>query len=62
MADIKQAAKWMQEGKVVHRSSWGGSPVKLHVCYPWEKVRDDQEKSSMFSAVELLAEDWEISE
>ena len=48
MSDIKQAAKWMQEGKVVHRASWGGSPVKLHVCYPWEKVLGTTKKKRRY--------------
>jgi hypothetical protein len=62
MADIKQAAKWLLEGKAVHRSSWGESKVKLHVCNAWEKVRDDLDRISDFTALELLADDWEIAE
>lgn len=62
MADIKQAAKWMQGGEVVKRTSWGGSPVRLHVCNPWEKVMDDLEREADFTALELLADDWEVVE
>ena len=62
MASIQQAVKWMQEGKLVHRASWGKSKVRLHVCYPGEKVRDDLHRAADFTTIELLAEDWEIAE
>jgi len=62
MADIKQAAKWMQEGKEVHRATWGTSPVRLHICKPTAKVHDDLDRKADFTALELLAEDWEIAE
>ncbi len=62
MADIKQAARWMHEGKLVKRVSWGTSPVRLHVCNPWEKVKDDFDRIADFTALELMAEDWEIAE
>ena len=55
MSDIKQAAKWLSEGKTVKRSSWGDSPVRLHVCNPWEKVHDDLDRAADFTAIELLA-------
>ena len=61
MSDIKQAAKWLAEGKTVKRYSWGDSPVRLHVCNPWEKVHDDLDRLADFTALDLLAEDWEIA-
>ena len=61
MADIKQAAEWMQQGEAVKRASWGDSPVRLHVCNPWEKVHDDLDRKADFTALELLAEDWEVA-
>ena len=62
MASILQAAKWMRVGKTVHRKSWGGSPVQLHICSPFEKVHDDLDRVASFTAIELLANDWEIVE
>jgi hypothetical protein len=61
MADIKQAAEWMCDGKEIHRKSWGSSPVKLHVCDHFSKVHDDLDREASFTVVELLAEDWEIA-
>lgn len=71
MADIKQAAKWMQEGKEVTRKAWGKSPVRLHannivgrlhvnsiIC----KIEDDFNRSASFTVIELMADDWEIAE
>jgi hypothetical protein len=72
MADIKQAAKWLQEGKNVRRSSW--------TEYEWTGMLDGddeddpearvalfycetgQELVSAMFASDLLAEDWEIAE
>ena len=62
MADIKQAAKWMQEGKVVKRTAWGTSKCRLHVCHPWEKIHDDLDRIAEFTAIELFADDWEIAQ
>ena len=62
MANIIEAAKWMQEGKQVHRASWGKSPVRLHVCDPWSKVHDEFDRTADFTALELSADDWEIVE
>ena len=67
MADIKQAARWMQGGLEVKRASWGNSPVRLHTCNAWDsnawdKVHDDLDRVAHFTAVELLAEDWEIAD
>ena len=62
MADIRQAAEWMREGKEVHRKSWGSSPVRLHTCDHFSKVHDDLDREAGFTAIELLAEDWDIAE
>jgi hypothetical protein len=62
MADIKQAAKWMQEGKQVKRAAWRNSPVLLHVCERYGKVHDELNRKADFTAFELLADDWEIAE
>jgi hypothetical protein len=58
MADIKQAAKWMQEGKKVRRSTW-----EAGYCHaPHVKVIDEDDKKTSFFVNELLADDWEIAE
>ena len=62
MASVKQAAKWMQQGKQVHRKAWGTSPVKLHACNSFSKVHDDLDREAVFTVIELMAEDWEIAE
>jgi hypothetical protein len=61
MADIRQAAKWMKEGKSVKRASWGDSPVQLHVCDLFAAVHDDLDREATFTAIELEAEDWKIA-
>ena len=44
MADIKQAAKWMKEGKKVKRASW-----ERGYCHaPFAKVVDDDGKHTDF--------------
>lgn len=63
MADIKQAAKWMIDGKHVRRRGWavtyatplGGGKVAL---------MEDREvaRDAYFWANDLLADDWEIAE
>ena len=57
MADIKQAAKWMNEGKKVKRVCWWSG-----YCHaPFATVVDDYGKNTEFSVMELLADDWEIA-
>lgn len=66
MADIKQAAKWMDDGKKTRRASWPerdraffrvNGRYKLIMrqqgrgAYEWEMIGQD-----------LLADDWEIAE
>jgi hypothetical protein len=61
MADIKQAAKWMQDRKHVRRA--GDEPK-----YVWERGRgiyrgnEDEGEVMAFTSADLLAEDWEIAE
>lgn len=58
MADIKQAAKWMQKEKKVRRKNWRGYCFMdaLH----W--ILDGDWKPVVFSPESLLADDWEIAE
>lgn len=64
MADIKQAAKWMREGKRVRRNGW-------HHCYREERgqIVDDGLGHTDYQGYEidtctsdLLADDWEIAD
>lgn len=60
MADIKQAAQWMNEGKKVRRKGWADgvyyhAPFKIKVHNP---SRPDE--NGYFWPCDLLADDWEI--
>jgi len=65
MADIIQAARWIQEGKQVTRSSWSG-----HL--PWRESSSEGAvivghgfHEIAFASVytcDLLAEDWEVTQ
>jgi hypothetical protein len=61
MADIKQAAKWMQEGKKVRRSVWG----ILSIDAPYGTIRNSRVlRNDNFSLnlEDVLADDWELAE
>ena len=70
MANIQQAAKWMQEGKRVRRP-WLSAYISLGVVpsemFPdWIMVFDSGERArdgrtAAFDIYDLLAEDWEIA-
>lgn len=66
MAQIKQAAKWLADGKKVRRAAWSNTDYRL--------VIDGMDKSSVicvegneldpiaaFDVNDLLAEDWELA-
>lgn len=63
MADIKQAAKWMQEGNKVRRVIWPsgyywlpwGDHVLIELHAPLQEPKD-----ALFGFDDLLADDWEI--
>lgn len=59
MADIKQAAKWMQEGRRIRRPEWHGTLY----CYAQGHriLYSDRERYEMY-VPDLLAYDWEIAE
>ena len=60
MADIKQAAKWMQEGLVVTRpSKWDSMRAGEEPRRTVEFVR--QKALAYFTVSDLLADDWEIA-
>lgn len=64
MADIKQAAKWMQEGKRVRRPSWPryeyleANGDDRPVMY-WRRFK---ESARVPCLRDLLADDWEIAD
>ncbi len=74
MANVQQAAKWMQEGRRIRRPHNGNfislgrtlnaglSPAGLIVVFVdgVERSQDKQE-SAPFTIEALLAEDWEIA-
>jgi hypothetical protein len=58
MADIKQAAKWMQEGKVVRRAE-----IPYWEIYQGDRtghVMNGANDDAQFRPDDLLADDWEI--
>jgi hypothetical protein len=70
MADIKQAAKWMQEGKAVRRPLLDSSislAQKLGTAeFVWIQVLENSERArdkrcAAFHVDDLLADDWEIA-
>ncbi len=62
MADIKQAAKWMQQGHTVKRLS-----TDRFWCSPWEPRRISYDTvcadggEHQLDLFDLQAEDWEIA-
>ena len=66
MADIKQAAKWMKDGKKVTRLDCGW--VDGYLLLKWNgllKFSDGKGTDfgdDVISADDLLADDWEIAE
>lgn len=65
MADIRQAGMWIQERKLVRRSSWApgvyyGSKDSSFKIYLYDGTGVPE--VAFFAAGDLLAEDWEIFE
>jgi len=67
MADIKQAAKWMQEGERVRRPFLAsGISIGFRGRGTWIRVYENGQlaadaRVAPFDVEELLAEDWEIA-
>ena len=66
MADVKQAAKWMQEGKKLRRPEWYEGIIMFRqnwavVCLQQE-TEFEREKVLPILIDHLLADDWEIAE
>ena len=67
MADIKQAAKWMREGKTVRRPHFFGDFAYLAHKMRGLKINqitttDSDIADEPFSLEDRLADDWEIVE
>ena len=63
MADIKQAAEWMREGKKVRRSPWVSKSVfcmKKDESLQWRYGKEAL--PLRVTMEELLADDWRIAE
>lgn len=61
MADIKQAARWMQQGKRVE----GGDsiyPLSAQGSYILFHPSDGESGTYSMGTLDLLAEDWEIAD
>ncbi len=65
MADIRQAAEWLKEGKRIRRSIWkptGGWPRYISADQGDDVVREDTDCRFEFYLYDLIACDWEIVE
>lgn len=67
MADIKQAAKWIREGKLVRRPIWDDGLVWKSdnygaVSLEALNINVDAYQSDLLEVDDLLADDWEIAE
>jgi hypothetical protein len=66
MADIRQAAKWMQEGKKVRRPHWyDGCLLYYHERESICILREDKvsvAQRTWITLMDLLAGDWEIAD
>jgi len=65
MADIKQAAKWMQEGKAVRRPYFVPGKTLFGpygVVYGVHGTAPKDNEWAEFHTQDLLANDWEVSD
>lgn len=65
MADIKMAAKWMQEGKHVRRSGWDEKCPNWFADWNENIELDGRERVAndvFLECCDILADDWEIAE
>ena len=66
MADIKQAAKWISEGRRVTRKGWACPSIlrlrlKSRAGIVWEQPNRNTRMADL-DVNDLLADDWEIAE
>ena len=65
MADIKQAAKWLEQGLPVKRHIWSNDTWIRFVREELNIMVFPETNHShvfVFSLVDLIAEDWELAE
>jgi hypothetical protein len=64
MADIIQAAKWMQEGRTVGRVSDDAEYVRFKYDGDWWAALegDTEFEQGMLTLSDILADNWEIAE
>jgi len=64
MSDIKQAAKWMEQGKRVRRASFPSWVLGIigETVYYLPNGSSEHRDTTVFGISDILAEDWEISE
>ena len=66
MADIKQAAQWVADGKRVRRpKDWAVNEwfeLSLNSYFEWNSERGRQESpGTLLEVSDILADDWEIA-
>jgi hypothetical protein len=61
MADIIQAARWMQEGKRVKRAEWEAEYGVANKAFLIRWLNGNRETHAPFSVQDLLATDWELA-
>ena len=70
MADIKQAAKWISEGRIVRRANCPDCEYSIEPNSKWDAImyRSPRIAGATFvrmattHTADLLADDWEIAE
>ena len=66
MADIKQAAQWLLDGKKVTRTDAGFEDgylfTRMSGLLKWADKRGTDFGDEILSAEDLLADDWEIAD
>lgn len=63
MADIKQAAKWLDEGREVRRKRYKeDTPIRAGNITKLIKTANLESLPITFRVPDLLAEDWELAD
>lgn len=62
MANIQQAAKWMQEGLGVQRKEFKDGPNDVYLFREDMGIVNENLETLVFTLGDLLADDWEIAE
>jgi hypothetical protein len=62
MADIKQAAKWMEEGYAVQRNEFQDGPNDAYIWRDDTGITNLNLHELMFTLGDLLADDWQLAD